>query len=82
MPGNVLGVSLCCGKRVLLESWGNHLCRWRDLRYYRRGRFLNIQVDERVLRGLILLASAGLLVAGIQLFEMAVIAFARALGRC
>lgn len=39
-------------------------------------------MDERVLRGLILLASAGLLVAGIQLFEAAVIAVARALGRC
>lgn len=39
-------------------------------------------MDERVLRGLILLASGGLLMAGIQLFEMAVIAVARALGRC
>ena len=39
-------------------------------------------MDERVLRGLIVLASWGLMVAGIQLFEMAVIAVARALGRC
>lgn len=40
------------------------------------------QVDERALRGLILLASCGLMAAGIQLFEAAVIAVARALGRC
>lgn len=39
-------------------------------------------MDERVLRGLIVLASWGLLMAGIQLFEMTVIAVARALGRC
>lgn len=39
-------------------------------------------MDERVLRGLIVLAEAGLMMAGIQLFEMAVIAVARALGRC
>lgn len=39
-------------------------------------------MDERVLRGLIVLASWGLMVAGIQLFEAAVIAVARALGRC
>lgn len=40
------------------------------------------QVDERVLRGLIVLASWGLMAAGIQLFEAAVIVVARALGRC
>lgn len=39
-------------------------------------------MDERALRGLILLASGGLLMAGIRLFEVAVVAFARALGRC
>lgn len=39
-------------------------------------------MDERVLRGLIALGSAGLMMAGIQLFEIAVIAVARALGRC
>ena len=39
-------------------------------------------MDERVLRGLIALASWGLMMAGIQLFEIAVIAVARALGRC
>ena len=39
-------------------------------------------MDERALRGLIALASAGLLMAGIRLFEVAVVAFARALGRC
>lgn len=39
-------------------------------------------MDERALRGLILLASGGLLMAGIRLFEMTVIAVARALGRC
>lgn len=39
-------------------------------------------MDGRALRGLILLASGGLLMGGIQLFEAAVIAVARALGRC
>ena len=39
-------------------------------------------MDERALRGLIVLASWGLMAAGIQLFEAAVIAVARALGRC
>ncbi len=39
-------------------------------------------MDERALRGLIAIGSASLLMAGIRLFEMAVIAVARALGRC
>lgn len=39
-------------------------------------------MDERVLRGLVAIGSASLLMVGIRLFEVAVVAFARALGRC
>lgn len=39
-------------------------------------------MGERALRGLIAIGSASLLMAGIRLFEVAVVAFARALGRC